>query len=262
MAATVYQVCQYGEIGRKDKIMYASARLQEKIRRNEEGMKLYDIYRPITATPFKQSDTYIEAEPCDALNPYVRCFWGSPRPYTEKDSPSAATLVIPDTCMDIICNVGYTENKVNGGFCGINDSYFWSQDEYQQGAEISTFAIRFYAWTAVLFSEESMNGVKNNFLDMESHFSWIKRELERLFRENIGISPKQLASLIRYQYVWRDMVSNLRFNIQDSVYRYGYTDQAHLLHDFKRYHGVTSAKAREFAAKNVAFLQENNSFVR
>lgn len=74
-----------------------------------------------------------------------------------------------------------------------------------------------------------------------------QRQLERLFLEHVGVSPKKLSGLIRYQYLWQEILSNSHFNMQDSVFKYGYTDQAHLLKDFKKYHTMTPSEARAFA---------------
>ena len=52
--------------------------------------KLAEIYHPITGTPFRQDDTYCEITPCDALKPYIRCFWGSVKPV------EAAVSIMPD----------------------------------------------------------------------------------------------------------------------------------------------------------------------
>lgn len=32
-------------------------------------------YHPLTATPFKNDYIYKEIAPCQALQPYIRCFW-------------------------------------------------------------------------------------------------------------------------------------------------------------------------------------------
>ena len=85
------------------------------------------------------------------------------------------------------------------------------------------------------------------------------RQLERLFLEYIGISPKSLASLVRYQYLWNDLLYNKTFNMGDAVYRYGYSDQAHLCHDFKKYHSMSMSEARRFALQNVGNIQSHNS---
>ena len=75
-----------------------------------------------------------------------------------------------------------------------------------------------------------------------------QRHMERMFRSHVGLTIKRAASLVRYQNVWREMATSPGFNALDAVYRYGYTDQAHLLRDFKRFHGVTPEKAKQIAA--------------
>lgn len=77
-----------------------------------------------------------------------------------------------------------------------------------------------------------------------------QRQIERLFLQKIGLPPKKIASMVRYQNVWRDIVTSGNFNAQNAVYRYGYTDQAHLLKEFRRYHGTNPEGAREIAIKN------------
>lgn len=69
------------------------------------------------------------------------------------------------------------------------------------------------------------------------------RQLERVFRAGMGCSPKTFASLVRCQCVWQDVVRRPDFRVLDAVAQYGYCDQAHLLHDFKKYHGCSPAQA-------------------
>ncbi len=284
-------------------------------------MNLHEIYTPITATPFKRSESYIEILPHEALRPYIRCFWGSPRPYEQKktDRPEQQ-LIVPDTCMDLIFTANYTDNRIDSGFCGMDDRTFQEELVQPRIEKTSVFAIRFYAWGAVLFADDSLCDVKNARIDAGRHFYELKKELEnrifdaetieeriavtesyllghirkdrenrlfmetaaqilmdrgkrnmadlagelhvstrqieRIFRGNMGISPKKFSSLVRYQYLWQDILFWSRCNVQDAVYRYGYADQAHLLNDFKRFHGMTPREARQYALRDVAFLQE------
>lgn len=74
-----------------------------------------------------------------------------------------------------------------------------------------------------------------------------QRQMERLFRQNIGLPIKRISSLVRYQSVWCDVVARERFEIMDAVLRYGYADQAHLLNDFRRFHGIWPEQARQAA---------------
>jgi AraC-like DNA-binding protein len=267
---------------------------------------LHKMYMPLTANPLSYGATYTEIMPCDALKPYIRCFWGSQPSHIF----TAHSLVTPDTCMDIIINVNYSKNEFQSVFCGINDQPFVSQTEVTTDI-ISTFAIRFYAWAVPLFSSNDMKSVSNIFCNSEhyfptltkkleqmvwtfpdlskqvehaevflleelnldrvnmnvmnavytmlkntgniqmadlSHYTGVStRQLERLFKLHIGMSPKKLASLIRYQNVWSEVLHHPYINIQDLVHKYGYTDQAHLLNDFKRFHTMTVSKAKEYA---------------
>ena len=69
------------------------------------------------------------------------------------------------------------------------------------------------------------------------------RKLERDFLSTTGVSPKQMVNLIRYQLLWQDAVKR-DFNVLDSVEKYGFFDQSHLLKEFKKYHGLTLTEAR------------------
>lgn len=276
--------------------------------------KLNNIYRPITAQPFLYDEYYTEIQPCEALKPYICCFWGTRKPYSDITSIKIKDkLVIPDTCMDIIFNINTDKNELDGFFAGLSDTTFIDKIK-NVSSSMSCFAIRFYWWAVPLFSDESMKHVLNSFVEVEDYFKNFKRDLydilirnqlfrdradrvqqylikkinhdkqnnnimnsiykilkskgtaniselagftavsqrqlERLFLENIGVSPKKLSGLVRYQYLWQDILYNTNLNIHDSVCKYGYTDQSHLLNDFKKYHTLSTADARIFAYKN------------
>lgn len=91
--------------------------------------------------------------------------------------------------------------------------------------------------------------------ELAAHNQVSARQLERLFHEYTGVSPKKLSELIRYQYLWREAASSSAFDVQDAVFRYGYADQSHLLRQFKQYHGMTLSQAIAFARANVGFVQ-------
>lgn len=74
-----------------------------------------------------------------------------------------------------------------------------------------------------------------------------KRQLERRFSEYIGLSPKKLNDLIRYQLLWREIALDKCFDINEAVFKFGYSDQAHLLNDFKKYHTLSINEAKKAA---------------
>ena len=277
-------------------------------------MELYKLYHPVTAAPFQADASYREVLPTGALRPYIRCFWGTDdyKMYSGRNAGNTR-LIIPDTCMDIIFTINATCNTISDSFYGIDDSPYQT-DSRKNGKEgASIFGIRFYAWSAALFAEESMKNVCNLSFDAGQYFSKIKKELtpllwenksliqrasaaervlmrhfhsdrenanllnavylilrnrgcfkaldiagglhislrqlERICKENTGVSPKKLSSLVRYQYLWSDILYR-PYRALDAVERYGYTDQAHLIRDFKRYHSMTPKAAREKAFSN------------
>jgi AraC-like DNA-binding protein len=73
-----------------------------------------------------------------------------------------------------------------------------------------------------------------------------QRQFERLFKQWTGLSPKKMSDLIRYQSLWRDLVSG-RMQPQDAVMRYGFADQAHMVNSFRQYHGTSPGRAVELA---------------
>jgi AraC-like DNA-binding protein len=64
-----------------------------------------------------------------------------------------------------------------------------------------------------------------------------ERQLERKFREWIGIGPKRFARLARFQQVLRLLERNHRSF--DAVLEQGYYDQAHFIKDFRTFTGTT-----------------------
>jgi AraC-like DNA-binding protein len=83
-----------------------------------------------------------------------------------------------------------------------------------------------------------------------------RRYLDMLFREHVGLSPKSLASILRFQSMYRGwMQVNLRTFSKDSLYAH-YYDQAHFIKEFKRFTGYTPQKYAELVnAFGKAFYQ-------
>ena len=209
---------------------------------------------------------------------------------------------------------------MTGGFCGVNECSFHTHSSGTMGHMVSTFAIRFYAWSAYAFADDSLQSTMNGYFDVGSRFEWLDkiirpkllklrtlqekasfteqvllkklpnvrenavindtiqniliqkgsldiaklakesfvstRQLERLFHEYVGITPKKLSNLIRYQFLWRDILCEPDFDVLSMVHKFGYTDQSHLLREFKRYHSMDIHKARITAFKDVGNIQD------
>ncbi|NUU63171.1 helix-turn-helix domain-containing protein [Paenibacillus agri] len=78
-----------------------------------------------------------------------------------------------------------------------------------------------------------------------------QRQLERLFREYIGITPKKTADLVRFQNTWQELyhLTREKLNMQDLVYAYRFSDQSHFNNSFKKYAGRTPLEALAAAGR-------------
>lgn len=275
---------------------------------------MYDLSRhftPATAQPRLNTVWYSETAPCEALKPYVRCFWGTVRPVSVPEQADVKkTLVIPDGCMDIIFRGDLMTGNVTACFCGLDENGWLGGSSAYSGGLSVTFAVRFYLWAAGSFACDSLSGsagqgieaaalfpdivremteflrrgltlrqnaefaeklLLNRMLrqpdenlmnalelvisrrgrvtvaDLSAHTGCTAKRLGRLFCGNTGASPKTVMSVIRYQLMWQEMLLTGCFSALDAVERYGYYDQPHLLHDFKRRHLMTPQEALALA---------------
>lgn len=83
--------------------------------------------------------------------------------------------------------------------------------------------------------------------ELTEHSVVSSRTLERMFKRHLGMQPKKLADLVRYQVLWRHALTRPDFQIQDEVFELGFYDQAHLLNTFRRYHGMGLGEALEYS---------------
>ncbi|MEO9870871.1 AraC family transcriptional regulator [Ekhidna sp.] len=65
-----------------------------------------------------------------------------------------------------------------------------------------------------------------------------RRNLERKFSKQVGISPKQLGRIIRLQAALKMMLNKPGENLTQVAYENEYYDQAHFTKDFKEFTGV------------------------
>jgi AraC-like DNA-binding protein len=83
-------------------------------------------------------------------------------------------------------------------------------------------------------------------------------QLERHFKQLTGISPKMFARLVRFEAIRDSLTQTPDLSLVDLAYRFGYTDQAHFIHDFKAFAGRTpGAFAAQVAQQNAEFLQSS-----
>ena len=153
-------------------------------------MELSQIYRPLSADAFRCDESYAEIRPSAALAPYVHCFWGT-RSVGVK--PSGGGRVIPDTCMDLIFRINYTQNRIDSCFCALDDSPYLTQSA--PGSDLcATFGIRFFAWSAVCFAEDSLRDTMGVRCDPNQFFAGICRALTPELFETMTLGERALKA--------------------------------------------------------------------
>jgi AraC-like DNA-binding protein len=78
-----------------------------------------------------------------------------------------------------------------------------------------------------------------NINQMTSEACLSRKQLERVFANYIGISPKQYLKIIRFQFALFQKQQNVDLNMTELSYDSGYFDQSHFINDFKSLSGLT-----------------------
>jgi AraC-like DNA-binding protein len=87
--------------------------------------------------------------------------------------------------------------------------------------------------------------------ELAAHMGYTKRYVDRLFQEHLGLSPKLLARILRFQqgyHLWMQQTSPTAYgdNRLGRLQSY-YVDQSHFIHEFKRFTGFTPQRYRDLA---------------
>ncbi|MFZ1808946.1 MAG: helix-turn-helix domain-containing protein [Cyclobacteriaceae bacterium] len=70
-------------------------------------------------------------------------------------------------------------------------------------------------------------------------YSQKRRQLERNFKKQIGLSPKQLSKAIRLQATLQLLLNQTTGTLTNIAYENEYYDQPHFIKDFKEFTGIT-----------------------
>jgi AraC-like DNA-binding protein len=92
------------------------------------------------------------------------------------------------------------------------------------------------------------------------------RQLERRFADAVGVPPKTLARMVRFDAIRTRLMFSPDVDLTALAYEFGYADQAHFIRDFRAFTGTTPRRfAQEMQAfwsifadhENVVFLQSS-----
>lgn len=120
-------------------------------------LKFNRHYHPLTSRPCLSNSSYREYPPCEALKPYIACFWESELCGVQAREPKL--LVTPDTCTDIVIVINRTRQKIYGHLCGLDDQPMFVDQECMD--DVTKIAMRFYFWAFHLFFQVDMEETVN-----------------------------------------------------------------------------------------------------
>ena len=85
--------------------------------------------------------------------------------------------------------------------------------------------------------DQSMEMVDINTLAKKACLS--RKQYERIFKANGGVSPKRFLRIIRLQHALFKKQINPRMSLTELTYDCGYYDQSHMINDFKMLTGMS-----------------------
>jgi len=89
-----------------------------------------------------------------------------------------------------------------------------------------------------------------------------KSSLEQHFKEQVGLSPKTFSRVIRFNQANKFLKETTTSDWQEIIYRYGYFDQSHFIHEFKHFFGYTPSQvhmSRENLSNHVSNLGKGDN---
>jgi len=114
----------------------------------------------------------------------------------------------------------------------IAEAYLWSTFK----TDFADFEFQRINHIAELI-KQSFGNTNVHQMAMEACLS--RRQFERIFARQVGISPKQYLKIIRFQYAIFQKQQNRHWDMMDLSYQSGYFDQSHFNNDFKSLCGLT-----------------------
>ena len=98
---------------------------------------------------------------------------------------------------------------------------------------------------------------------LQTQFGISDRTMERMFKEQVGVSAKRYARIVRFRYIFQ-LVQKPEWSKAEATYLAGYFDQAHFNKEFKEFSGEDPGTyfarhhelANFFLNRSVGFLQD------
>ena len=90
-----------------------------------------------------------------------------------------------------------------------------------------------------IWDELESSGGKRSIGSLGVELGWSRKRMNGCFKEHLGIPPKVVARMIRFERVASLLQREPEVSWSQAAYRSGYFDQAHLIRDCRQFTGVT-----------------------
>ena len=111
--------------------------------------------------------------------------------------------------------------------------------------------------------DESLNLIKKKLTEvnsdmLSSHLYISKRQLQRRFKEFVGVPPETYIRIIKFQKSICLLNHRNYTKLGDVGYRLNYADQSHFIRDFKMFSGYTPKEFIKVSTHQQPFYSNNN----
>jgi AraC-like DNA-binding protein len=107
-----------------------------------------------------------------------------------------------------------------------------------------------WAWRQLEFSHGAVP-----IQGITEHLGWTRKRLIKAFRNEVGIPPKILARILRFRWALAQLSSGKVINVSQLAAECGYSDQSHMIRDFKAFSGWTPVELIRFYSPNTGFIE-------
>ncbi|MGO4791007.1 DUF6597 domain-containing transcriptional factor [Paenibacillus sp. 2KB_20] len=73
--------------------------------------------------------------------------------------------------------------------------------------------------------------------------NYSERTIRRAFQKELGVSPKEMSEIIRFQNLLQELHQAKPIRFPDIAAQYGYYDQPHFINNFRRLYGMSPVQA-------------------
>ncbi len=143
----------------------------------------------------------------------------------------------------------------------VNEKLFETTDYYQKILIVENYLLKkARKLKPILPFDKALYGIssysKKLSVDQISQEACISvRQLERQFKERIGVPPKTYTKLVRLSKAWKLFENNPQITWSQIAYLCNYADQMHLIRDFKEFTGTTPKALQEILQKTDLRIQ-------